>query len=504
MQYNWNIERAETSIIKSCDEVQEITITKYTKEKSLSNIKVNEAYEMDAVHLYVDILNLPDMLATDNGIETERSHLRALRFFDSHFQAIKHIISETESIFVDFHNQRLHAVIPKPYDDEKKRLNRAVTIAQIIIKVVEQQRELGVDEIIEAAELRIGIDSGISLAVNNGRKANKEPLFLGNPANYAAKYASGKEQGIYLTDKVRKTLNLNIIPDSQNTRLTLTEIQLCLESSKIDYQDLIDQTMDEIKNQTKKLSDFTFSRITPPLKQIQFQNFTNKNSKRQELASIYADIDGFTAYVSQNMQTSNGQKNIVRCLHVLRSELDACLNQDFNGRRVRFIGDCIHGILCEGNNKTTNLQSTAQAAVEACAGIRSSFVLAQEILNEKFNISCDLGLAIGIDLGENILSRVGKISDNTRLSLGLSTIGAEHEQKRCNGNQTSISKLAHSYLDTYYQSLFNSTYITKELTFDKIEKVHQNKVENDAQSNLYTTNDSTRSSLKAYVKNYRY
>jgi hypothetical protein len=83
-----------------------------------------------------------------------------LRFFDSHFKAIKYILKETNSIFVDFHNQRLHAVISKPYDNEQQRLDRAVTIAQIIIDVVEQQRDAGVDDIIEAAKLRIGIDTG--------------------------------------------------------------------------------------------------------------------------------------------------------------------------------------------------------------------------------------------------------------------------------------------------------------------------------------------------------
>ena len=39
--------------------------------------------------------------------------------------------------------------------------------------------------------MRVGIDSGIALTVNNGRNGHREPLFLGDPANHAAKIASG-------------------------------------------------------------------------------------------------------------------------------------------------------------------------------------------------------------------------------------------------------------------------------------------------------------------------
>ena len=58
MYYKWDKSRAENHIDNLCEEVREVTIKQYTRDKSLSNIKVNEAYAMDAVHLYVDILNL--------------------------------------------------------------------------------------------------------------------------------------------------------------------------------------------------------------------------------------------------------------------------------------------------------------------------------------------------------------------------------------------------------------------------------------------------------------
>ena len=232
---------------------------------------------------------------------------------------------------------------------------------------------------------------------------------------------------------------------------------------------------------------------------MNFLDFTRKNSKRQKIASIYADIDGFTNYISKNIGTLEGQKDIVRCLHVLRSELDGCLNKEFLGRRVRFIGDCIHGILCEGTSKSTNASLCVNTALEASAAIRSSFILAQDILQDTFSISCDLGLAIGFDIGETILSRVGRSDDNSRFSLSLSTINSENEQKRCEGHQTAIGEEAYNHLEEDYRNLFKDR-ITNGLTFDTVDEIQQNKIENDETSNLYNINEAAPSILKAHVK----
>jgi hypothetical protein len=67
--------------------------------------------------------------------------------------------------------------------------------------VIDVLARTGEDADHPAAKVRIGIDSGKALAVNNGRRGHREPLFLGEPANQAAKRASGGEAtGIYLTN----------------------------------------------------------------------------------------------------------------------------------------------------------------------------------------------------------------------------------------------------------------------------------------------------------------
>lgn len=70
MYYTWNSGRAEDHIDQLCKEVENVEIVTYKRSLDLGKIPVNKAYEMDAVHLYVDILNLNKILADTEGSET--------------------------------------------------------------------------------------------------------------------------------------------------------------------------------------------------------------------------------------------------------------------------------------------------------------------------------------------------------------------------------------------------------------------------------------------------
>ena len=76
-------------------------------------------------------------------------------------------------------------------------------------------------------------------------------------------------------------------------------------------------------------------------------------------------------------------KHVVRALHVLRSELDAVLHTEFAGRKVRFIGDCVHGLAVRGNSPDDRRKETISNLTLCAAGMRSSFNLALTKLKEK-------------------------------------------------------------------------------------------------------------------------
>lgn len=94
------------------------------------------------------------------------------------------------------------------------------------------------------------------------------------------------------------------------------------------------------------------------------------------LMSMFADLDGYTAYIDQ-AAANRTVADAVRALHVIRSELQSTLEDDFGGRKVRFIGDCMHGMLAEGTSTAVNAASSIRSAVRCAGGLRSSFDLCQ-------------------------------------------------------------------------------------------------------------------------------
>jgi class 3 adenylate cyclase len=219
----WNRDRATRRIDEkiAASALEDIEIRDYVRNTDLANIPNSVAYRVDGVHLYADILNVADLLRVTD-VEGEIAHRRTLRFLNLHYRAVHRILTRVDAIRVDFHNQRLHTVVAKPYDSEASRVHRAIAIAQLIVEVLAQTGE---DADHPAARVRVGIDTGEALAVNNGRQGHREPLFLGDPANHAAKRAGGgTNTGIYLTNRARTAIGLQQVLVEDAIALTPLEI----------------------------------------------------------------------------------------------------------------------------------------------------------------------------------------------------------------------------------------------------------------------------------------
>jgi class 3 adenylate cyclase len=461
----WNKDRATKRIDAKLDALplKDIEIKEYVRDTSLSGISNTTAYRVDGVHIYADILNLKDMLNVTD-VEGETCHKQTLRFLNMHYRAVHRIIGRVDSILVDFHNQRLHSVFAKPYDDEAKRVHRAIATGQLIIDVLARTGE---DANHPAAKVRIGVDTGKALAVNNGRRGHREPLFLGEPANHAAKRAGGGSvTGIYLTNNARKAIGLADVTNIDTTPLTAAEIEASQKIAELDVtvEQIVDEWAEDLKN--NPIGDFGFSGHTPPFTTLDIEELSVKNSRRQEAATVYGDLDGFTAYVGNNIATDDGAKHVVRALHVLRAELDAVLHEDFQGRKVRFIGDCIHGLLVEGTAQTTDTHETISNMTLCAGAMRSSFDLALKRLKDKGTDASSLGLAIGFEYGPMNVTRLGMKGELIRCSVSRGVLAAESEQSRCTGKQTAIGKVAYSKCTHGVHAIFGDTRVRSGLDYD--------------------------------------
>lgn len=456
MSKNWNHDRALQHINNKLKDVETVTIKSYTREKELVSIPTNVAYRVDGVHLYADIQNLNDMLNI-TAVEGTDCHKRTLRFLDQHYRAVKRILDSVDALRVDFHSQRLHSLFTKPYNSEtgaeKKRVQRAVATAQLVIDVLAETGDD--DQQIPAAKVRIGIDSGLALAVNNGRNGYREPLFLGDPANHAAKLASNNTaRGIYLTNAARAAIDLDEKDFPEKSPLTKDEVKTCQDAAKlvVTTENIVEKWREDMKQ--NPIGNFQFSRQTPPLCDMDIMALTPANSKRQEMVSLYADIDGFTAYVADNIDEN--PEDVIRTLHVLRAEMERVVTSDFEGRRVRFIGDCIQALSCDGTVHNTDEERSVSEATRLAGALRSSFNLSLERLKESSCETGNLGLAIGFDLGPISVTRLGLHSDRIRCAIGRKVIESENRQFACKGDETAIGQSAYDAASAAVQKLFGA------------------------------------------------
>lgn len=451
----WSEDKAKQRIATRLAEVKNVEIKNYVRDTDLTGLKNGLAYRVDGVHLYIDILNIDEMLDI-TATEGERCHRRTLRFLNNHYRAVRNILLEVDAIQVDFHNQRLHAVFAKPYDDEAGRIHKAVATAQLIRDVLARTGEDS-DDPLPAAKTRVGIDTGKALAVNNGRRSSREPLFLGNPANQAAKRAGGgTAEGIFMTNNARQVVGWDKALNVDATALTVSQIAESQEEADLELT--VDKVVKDWEADLEKnpIGKFEFYRHTPPFQTLDLELLSPKNSRRQECVSIYADIDNFTAYVAKHIDNDEDAKHVVKTLHVLRSELDAVLHEDFAGKKVRFIGDCIHGVLIEGTAQTTEAEETAKNSMRCAAAMRSSFKVALDELNAASVHAGDLGLAIGMEHGITSVTRLGIKGELIRCCISRSVLASEDEQLRCNGRETAIGPTLDKHAPQVFRDLFGS------------------------------------------------
>ena len=433
----------------------------------------NRAVTTHGVHIYAHLLAYNDRLV-EQGRETEASHARALQLLHFHYSACD-LLAQTFGIQrVDFHGGRLHAVVltPEGTDREGERIAKAFAFAAALREMVDRAgRHYGADF---QTDVRIGIDSGPAVAVNSGRASEPEPLFVGSPANHAAKLADGDEPGIFLSPRLeqartglRPPAAVRLTEDAAIRTLTETvDIGNLRKSARAHLDEAFDIFVQDQERLLKahggvRPAEFAFHYRLPPLRSVKFADHPPSNSIRLPLASVFADIDGFTAYVDAAI-AGGGVAEAISNLHVLRAEMAAVLQEDFGGRKIRFIGDCLHGVIAVGNARETDAMATVKEAVLTAAAIRSSF----ELCRARLPGTAALGIAIGIEYGPTPMCRLGLRGDaSVRCSSSKATCVSEAAQAACGGLETAIGERAYSEAGATVKHLFGPARRVPNLTY---------------------------------------
>lgn len=438
-------------------------------------LRPGEAVLVETVQLYVNVINYDEM-RLEAGQETPASHARALSFLHLHYAALDRATDGVGAQRVDFHGPRMHAVLNIERSGDRGAAQDAVQRALELARQTIEISEMVTRDIVRgrvAPVFRVGIDIGRCVAIDSGRADEREPLFIGGAANHAAKLAEGPTGGIYPSDAVRALFGLPQAGGLTLERLQPASLQeaATLGFERLPHASILEYKAGEVRASIRQHRDatigmdgFIFHHHQPPLSTIKYRELSPSKSIRMPLVSIFADLDGYTAYVDTAMKT--GQvADAVRDLHVIRSELNAVLQEDFDGRKVRFIGDCIHGLIAAGDATSVDQNRSVEKAT-ACAGaLRSSFDLCRNNLPSAAN----LGLAVGFELGETPISRIGIRGDRSvRVASSRATLGSEQAQAECLGTETMIGQAAFAKASLETRHLFGSDRKAEHLDFDTV------------------------------------
>lgn len=447
----------------------------------LFSLPKGKAVVVDTVQIYIAIANY-DEYRLDQGRETEASHERAMRLLHLYYSAADRAIETSRAQRVDFHNGRVHAVVLErgKHGVTPDTLAEAFGFINDFKRVAEvANRELARSEF--NAVFRIGVDVGTCVAINNGTGCEQEPMFLGCAANHAAKLAFGAEPGVYVSDRVRKLLGqpeVGLITEF----LSLSDSDIAGKAARRDAGDglifgpqdrrdyarkLVEDWRDEIRR--GEFPDFTmpafsFSYRQPPLSEIEFAELQPSRSIRMPLVSMYADISGYTDYIDRAV-ASGGIRDAVAALNVIRQEFQNVVEQDFGGRKVRFIGDCIHAVIAEGSRTETDERRSVSTAAKCAGGLHSSFRLCQRVLGNLES----LGLAIGLELGPTPISRIGIRGDRSvRVASSIATTRSEKLQRDCQENGVKLGPKALLAAPAALEDLFDASGYSADLDYGEV------------------------------------
>ena len=426
---------------------------------SVVEIPRGRAVLSDTVQAYVQIQGM-EQLRRLGGFETENSHALSLRYLHEVYATVDRLIDSSDFQRVDYHSARIHLVVMAEDgkridgDDVRKAI---VSIAEIREAISQIANKLFLGRFI--GHSRAGIDVGHCLAINNGTGNEQEPLFIGNAANQAAKLAQKQGPGVEPSPNANALLNVASPQNVQNSylftedrvrqivenryrslglyeRLGETPLSTRVETALAKARDYVRKSLEE--SETNHDTEFKFFYQNPPLSALRYEQLMPSRTLRHDTVNIFADLCGYTKFVERCIDNGNPQ-TAVRALYIIRNELQAVLEKDFHGRKLRFIGDCIHGFAAVAKGNDINPRQTVAQGIRIANAMLSSLQICKDLLGDIG----DLELSVGVELGSTPISRVGiRGSRSVRVTSCLAADRAEELQNHCQPRQYMLGEEA--------------------------------------------------------------
>jgi hypothetical protein len=343
---------------------------------------------------------------------------------------------------VHFQGPKLHALFYRPVDDAKELASSAVLL-QLVLKDFVASVFNPAFPHYDPFKIAGGADIGDVIGTRNGSRGDRELLFLGPVANRAAKIV-GSAGRLRITGDLYEVLpeDLGEVCEEADgglyriKRISQSHLDGLLESHGIGWDREKSSQRIQDDKQRFPLKDVSYGTAN---KLIDLDALSIHKSKKMLAASVFADISGFTAYVD-GAETDEEKKSALRVFHAIRKELATVIKGDYEGIRVQYQGDRVQALFYLPKDEE---EAIVAEAVEAAAGLQSSI---EHTVKEALPEAEDLGLAVGLDVGTTLASKLGTRGHRGRICIGVPVENGAELEERSGGGRIAITSRAYGAL----------------------------------------------------------
>lgn len=478
----WKYSSSKERIEKYLKELGEIEIEKLTREADLESLLTEtKCREIFGAHVYVTVSNFARLASEHTETERYRRLIQAVHVYQREVNRIVEDQNGVDGLAIHFQGQKLHALLYRPIDNARVLATRA-TLLQLILRDFVKEVFNPAFPTFDNFSISGGADIGSVVGTKNGTRGDRELLFLGNPANYAAKIISGI--GILritkaVFDGLPKLLQEVCSPVGDGAVYRLSP----LTSGELDtiLADLRDESaaLAVVWNREASRERVDADKKAVPLKDIEYSgakelidvdSLSVRNNKRVAAASVFADVSGFTKYISA-ATTPELQRTALRVFHAVRREMSCVIRDDYPGVRVQYQGDRVQAIY---HMPPDDLATSVDDAVTAGAAIQSSLAVIQEVLADAAGVS----MAVGVDYGTTLVTKLGTRGQRDRICIGESVDGAAKCEEAAAGGEIAVTTPVYDALPEAVAALFawdekRAMYVGTGVTADRMARARR-------------------------------
>lgn len=478
---SWNYDKSLERIEAHLDSMGTIDVEPLAREADLEALlSETRCREIFGAHVYFDVPNFAELATSAAGDEAALKRLaQAVHVYEREVCRIVESTDLFDGVRVHFQGAKLHALLYRPYD-AVELATRAVLL-QLVLR--DFMANVFNPTFPKLANFRGtgGADLGDVIGTRNGMSGDRELLFLGAPANYAAKIV-GHPSTLSITELLYESLPKDLqaycavteregpdgTPVYELTALTGEELTDLCEEYGIDWnQDASAERVAEDKAAVP-LSEI---RVEDAEVKIDLDSLSIRRNKLVAAASIFADVSGFTKYVD-SAETDDEKQEALRAFHGIRREMSRVVRHDYDGLRIQYQGDRLQGLFHMPAGKDAAIVTKS---VEAAVGLQSSMRLT---LPKHLPEVAHLALAIGIDIGPTFVSKLGTRGRRDRISIGAAVEQAALCEERHDGGIIALTPRAYDLLPDELQEFFTEDeatgdFVARDLTAEKFERALQ-------------------------------